>query len=209
MSSLNKYILGVLFLSALALGGLVYWYSIRSSKPCAGIQSYVPERDRDIIIQLFSDNWYWLVPDNDPFSIERFLDQSNNRQGNGPDDTKIFVYCHNGKPVGMVSYYKESLDAGRLRSIVIEQAQRGKGISEKLMDHAMNDMKKMGLSKVTLITRTNNQGAIKLYDKLNFVRTKERNGYVTFEKSIAQTSNSTTEKIQKTSLDQMDVQKAS
>lgn len=175
-------------LALLAVAGLGYWYT-HLNQACNGMALYSPARDKARLLTLFKDNWYWLVPEGSSFSAERFLDTGSKKaRGESEDDSKIFVYCADNKAVGFVSYYKENFYRGRLRFIAIDKDYRGRGYSEKLMDFALQDMHKMGLRLVQLVTRTNNEPAKKLYERLNFHEFWHDDHYVRFEKSLAQTT---------------------
>lgn len=157
-------------------------------RKCEGIVPYKPSRDKEFLLTLFADNWYWLVPEHSTFSAERFLTKSASYSPDAPldpDTSKIMVYCHDGKPIGFVAYDKQSFYKGRLRFIAIDQKYRGKGYSEKLMNYALQDMKKMGSTVVQLLTRTNNEAAQKLYKRLNFKSFWESSGFVRFEKELS------------------------
>lgn len=177
----NSLIIGSLLITSV----IAYWhYNSSIHRPCQGIQLYSPARDRQALITLFKDNWYWLIPDTTIFSVETFLDQNTKLQGTNKDDNKILVYCVDNKPIGMVAYYDDSYYRGQLRFIVVDKEYRGKGYSKELMNYALNDMKKRGLSKVRLLTRTNNDPARKLYLKLGFKELPPKGGYVEFEKDL-------------------------
>lgn len=170
-------------LAAVALGASIYWF--KSS--CEGIVPYSIQRDKDAMIALFKDNWYWLVPENTNFSMERFLTKSVHYSPSAPSDrdiSKIMVYCYEGKLIGFVAYDKESFYKGRIRFIVIDKKYRGQGYSEKLMDFAMRDLKNMGSTIVHLLTRTDNQAAQKFYERIGFNKYWQDDGFVKFEKAL-------------------------
>jgi RimJ/RimL family protein N-acetyltransferase len=167
--------------------GYLVWqhYRPQPTPTCQGIALYDIQRDRQEILRLFKENWYWLIPEDTPFSAEQFLDPHLlNRTGENKDASKIFVYCLENRPIGFVAYYKQSPTTARLRFIAVDQPYRGKGYSQELMNAALDDMKKEGITKVNLITRTNNQPARKLYTRLGFKQIEEEDGYVHFEKSL-------------------------
>lgn len=183
---LHRHIVRTVFVGlALCIIGLGYWYTHHSAQTCEGIALYNPTRDKQFLLKLFSDNWYWLVPHGLSFSAEKFLDRGTKKSaGETEEDSKIFVYCVQNKPVGFVAYHKELFYKGRLRFIAIDKDHRGRGYSEKLMNFAMDDMKNMGLRLVQLVTRTNNEPAKKLYNKLGFYDFWHDDQYVRFEKSL-------------------------
>lgn len=163
-----------------ALG--VLWYSQAQREQ---VVPYDAHKDRAALIQLFKDNWYWLIPEETPFSIEYYLDHKTPDQLVGDDESvSIDVYRVDGKTVGMVSYYPMSFYKGRLHFIVIDKAFRGRGISDKLMHHALDAMKKRGFTIVELITRVDNIPAQKLYFRFGFKEFYRDNRFVRFEKEL-------------------------
>ncbi len=58
---------------------------------------------------------------------------------------------------------------------------RGKGFAQKLMQYAIDDMRRLGAKKITLITRTSNTSAQKLYNRIGFKEIYRDEGYVYFE----------------------------
>jgi ribosomal protein S18 acetylase RimI-like enzyme len=179
----TKKIALIAMFSIVIIGLSAYFFT----RTCEGIVPYKPSRDKEFLLKLFADNWYWLVPEHSKFSAERFLTKSASYSENAPldpDSSKIMVYCHEDKPIGFVAYDKQSFYKGRLRFIAIDERYRGKGYSEKLMNYALEDMKKMGSTVVQLLTRINNEAAQKLYKRLNFKLLWEGNGFVRFEKEL-------------------------
>ena len=172
-----------------ALAGLVYYYSPMRSR--TGIMPYHAARDRTATIKMFRDNWYWLIadagkntnPEESPFSVEQYLDGGYIAKGEKRDET-IAVYCIDNNMIGLVSYYSESFYKGILHFIVVDPAHRGRGYAEKLLRHALEDMKKRGLSLVQLLTRCDNIPAQKLYTKLGFKEFWRDNNFVKFEKEL-------------------------
>lgn len=172
---------GVALLIFLGLGvGL--WYS-RSA--CDGVMPYVPERDREVIIKLFKDNWYWLIPEETPFSVEHFLDHKTPDQfGEEEGISSIYVYCQDHKTIGMISFYPMSFYKARLHFIVLDKAYRGRGISDKLLTFALRMMKEQEFTTVELITRVDNVSAQKLYERFGFKEFFRDSRFVRYEKEL-------------------------
>lgn len=161
---------------------LLIWQSIFTFK---NIDVYLPERDREAIITLFKDNWYWLIPEEEPFSVEYFLDHKTPDQFEGEDGiSTILVYRIKDQTVGMVSYYPMSFYKGRLHFIVIDKAYRGRGISDKLLAYALQQMKNKGFHVVDLLTRVDNIPAQKLYGRFGFKEYFRDNRFVRYEKEL-------------------------
>lgn len=170
----------VLTLGAIAVG--LFW----SSRPtCDDVLPYASERDRSAIIKLFTNNWYWLIPEETPFSVEYFLDHKTPDQ-NGTEDniSSIFVYCKDNKTVGMISFYPMSFYRARLHFIIVDKDYRGRGISDKLMRFALDQMKDRQFTKVELITRVDNIPAQNLYNRFGFKEFYRDNRFVRYEKEL-------------------------
>src|SRR5689334_21016841 len=87
------FLMGSLIAGIVLSGGLYFRFK---SNDCNGIAVYDAARDRDFILKLFKDNWYWLIPENSDFSPEYFLD--NRAPTEAPTDrgkSNIAVYCNN------------------------------------------------------------------------------------------------------------------
>jgi ribosomal protein S18 acetylase RimI-like enzyme len=162
--------------------GLGLWW--RSVSRAEHVVPYVAERDREAIITLFKDNWYWLIPEETPFSIEYYLDHKTADQDGEEGSSTIMVYRADDKTIGMISYYPMSFYKGRLHFIVVDKAYRGRGISDTLVQNALDAMKKRGFTIVELITRVDNIPAQKLYVRFGFKEFYRDNRFVRFEKEL-------------------------
>ena len=96
----------------------------------------------------------------------------------------IFVYRVHGKPVGFVTYYRESNYRGRIQFLAIARDYRRKGYAQKLLSYAIKDAAQHGMYIVELATRTTNHSAQRLYRQFKFHKTWEDSGFVGFEKSL-------------------------
>jgi ribosomal protein S18 acetylase RimI-like enzyme len=184
----NRFIYGMLTVTGIVvlIMGLSHW---RKSYSCNGIAHYNAQRDRQALLKLFRDNWYWLIPEGSLFNAEEFLDKHDpNLNAEGPEHTKIMVYCVNDKPIGFVGYHRESFYKGRIRFIAIDESYRGQGYSQKLMDYALQDLKAHGCVIVQLLTRTNNQRARQLYTQLGFKPYQSNDRFIYFEKTLEDAS---------------------
>lgn len=169
-------------LTVLGFGSGLVWY-LKSKHE--GIVPYEASRDQAAIVTLFKDNWYWLIPEETAFSVEDYLTHRSPDQGIGEDGSAvIFVYQIHNKTVGMVSYYPMSFYKGRLHFIVVDKGFRGRGISDKLLQYVLDQMKQRGFSIVELITRVDNIPAQKLYQRFGFKEFFRDNRFVRFEKEL-------------------------
>lgn len=141
----------------------------RRGKKCNGIVRYSIARDKEHILKLFADNWYWFVATGTYFDPEGFLNTGEKElQGKGKSDAKIFVYCLQGKPLAFISYYKLGT-LGKLQFVGNDKENTANyEYVEKLVQFALDDLRKMGANRVELLTRTDNLNDRALYKKLGF-----------------------------------------
>lgn len=89
-----------------------------------------------------------------------------------PENNVIFIICKiDNKIVGtaLLSTYKViSGYRGMVDDVVVDAAQRGKGIGRKLMAKLLDEGKKMGLDEILLFTGHHRAPAIALYTSLGF-----------------------------------------
>ncbi|MGO9876521.1 MAG: GNAT family N-acetyltransferase [Acidimicrobiia bacterium] len=67
-------------------------------------------------------------------------------------------------PIPTGSFHIANLD--------VEVAARGQGIGTQLLDHAEHEARRLGARRMSLITRTTNSTAIRLYERNGFVTTR-------------------------------------
>ncbi len=139
-------------------------------KNCNGVARYSIQRDKEEIIRLFNDNWYWLIATGTEFDPAMFLNTGDKQlRGKSKSDSKIFVYCVQGKPVAFIAYYKVGPHTGKFRFVGNNKYDdKNYEHVEQLVQFAINDLKKMGVYQIELITRLNNVRDIALYKKLGF-----------------------------------------
>ena len=146
-----------------------------------GNRIYQDERDT-MILDIFKTDRYWLVSSQD-YDPEFML---KNRAPN-KDDARYFgklnikVLYEKDEFVGFVAYYMKNFFIGQMLFIDVKSEFRGKGYAQQLMKYAIDDMKKMGATIISLVTRTSNESAQKLYKRLGFNVSFEEDGYVYFE----------------------------
>jgi ribosomal protein S18 acetylase RimI-like enzyme len=177
-----------LVLGIALLGGGVYYYQksslilVQDSR----ISPYDEARDTQEILDIFKENWYWLISSPD-YSPEFMLSQRapNNREPEYFGKLKIDVLRDHGKLVGFVTYYLKNPFEGWILFLAVKEEYRGKGYAKALMKHALNQLKKMGALKAHLLTRINNTNAQSLYRSLGFTTMFEDDeGFIYFEKPL-------------------------
>ena len=93
----------------------------------------------------------------------------------------IKVLRENDQFIGFVAYYMKNFFIGQLLFLAVKPEFRGKGYAQKLMQYAIEDLKKQGATMITLVTRTSNVAAQAVYKKAGFHVSHEEDGYVYFE----------------------------
>ena len=174
---------------ALSFAATVIYYYLPQPQQQAplrdNIVSFQADRDTKEILDIFEKDRFWLVssPDYDPAFMLK------NRAPN-KDDARYFgklnikVLYEMDKFVGFIAYYMKNFFIGTILFIDVKSEFRGKGYAQQLMQHAIADLKKQGASIITLVTRTSNESAQKLYKRLGFRVAHEEDGYVYFEKRV-------------------------
>jgi ribosomal protein S18 acetylase RimI-like enzyme len=159
MKKLNK----MAVFTTLATGMLFTFSFFFFSKDQLKVENYCYYRDKELVLDSFKTDWYWLIPDGQNFDPLTVFPEHGSKD-------KIKTLIESGKPVGYLAYHKEdNLDwAWRLRFLNIKPNKRNKGYAEKLINSAIDDIKKSGGKVIILMTRTNNPAARKLYKKLGF-----------------------------------------
>ena len=112
----------------------------------------------------------------EPYSVFTFRYFVNN----WPYLTYLAMDKRNGmKCVGLiVAQLKQNME-GYIAMLVVDQSQRRKGLGTKLVHHSISKMIKLGADLVMLETEIDNFAALKLYQKMGFVKDyKYRNYYL-------------------------------
>ena len=179
--SLSKKIVLALIL-ATSIGAGAYYYRTYVSE---GVHEYNAVTDKAFVVNLFKQDWYWLISDfsSKDYSVDHMLD---NRAASKEESGNLIikVYRANGIPVGFLAYYMKELFEGRLLFVAVDKTQRSKGYARKMVEYALNDLKKRGASVVRLITRTDNTAAQKLYKSMGFKEIWTDVAYMKFEKEL-------------------------
>jgi ribosomal protein S18 acetylase RimI-like enzyme len=162
--------------------GIGYYFIGQSSER---IVDFNQARDSAFILDLFKKDWYWLVGEGSDFDPEYMLKYS--ASSKKPEDIgnqTIKVMFVDNKPVGFIAYHKKKFYEGVIHFIDINEDFRSKGYGQKLLKYAIADLKKHGVTKITLVTRTNNYPAQAIYKKAGFKEVWQTNGFVYFEHRV-------------------------
>lgn len=171
---LNVKTVALLIFLILLVAGIFYFRPQQSP-----IVSYNAARDKEFIQQMFADEWYWFIPDNQNFSLEEIF---------MPDSLAIhqqqtikMAINEQGKPVGFIVYLMPKFYQGQIRFIGVHKDFRGQGHSKLLLTHAIQDLFQRGAKKITLMTRLINEPARALYEKMGFTETKRHDLYIDYQ----------------------------
>ena len=108
-----------------------------------------------------------------PFIRKYFL---NFRYDSNPYE-RMFCYKKNNKIIAFISY-SIIYERAELNYIVVDEKYRRKGIAQKLLDFALDDLKNNMVENFSLEVNVNNKDAIKFYLKNGFeIKTVRSNYY--------------------------------
>jgi ribosomal protein S18 acetylase RimI-like enzyme len=171
--------------SILLIGGTIGAYFYYQQLP--RIVEFDEERDTPFILDIFKNDWYWLVSEySTDFSPNYMLHYraSSKAPENLGNLTIKALYLKN-QPVGFVAYYKKNFYEGMILFLALLKEFRSKGYAYKLLQDAMNDLKSRFVTKIRLVTRTVNYPAIKLYTRAGFKETsRDDDGFVYFQYDV-------------------------
>lgn len=179
----KKIVIGILLLGIICAGfGHYYYFQNNVLK----IVDFNALRDTPFILERFQHDWYWLTAD-DSFSPQNMLEsQSSSKKYPHNKDLFIKMAYKGNKPVGFVIYYQKRFYLGHIRFIDLDPEFRSQGWAAKLLDYAVKDLIKRGVTKITLLTRTNNYPAQKLYTRYGFKETRRDDNFVDYEYLVPQ-----------------------
>ena len=81
------------------------------------------------------------------------------------------IFEESGNPAGMLTvgiYQTPSGHRAWIEDVVVDETYRGQGYGEKIVEHAINFIKKMSIDTITLTSNSSRIAANKLYQKLGF-----------------------------------------
>ena len=92
------------------------------------------------------------------------------------DDNKICIVAVDESLVGYI-YASFVLDEAEIGNICIVPECRGQGVGRLLIDSMVSDLKSRGVCKVFLEVESDNESAIRLYERSGFVNYNRRRDY--------------------------------
>jgi ribosomal protein S18 acetylase RimI-like enzyme len=163
----------------IAVGGGVgyYQYCCRTA-----IYDFVESRDKQFILDIFEKNWYWLVSEYSlDFSPEYMMhNRASSRDPQHVGNLTIKVLYAGTEPVGFTAYFKPKFYEGRVLFLAVREEFRSKGYGSQLLNYAIEALKKQGVNKIDLVTRSTNYAAQSVYKKAGFVQTSDDGSFVWF-----------------------------
>ena len=90
--------------------------------------------------------------------------------------SKYFIYEEKNNIIGFINY-SDLYDRFELNYIYVKEEFRNKGIASKLMNKMLEEGNIKKIDNITLEVNVNNESAITLYKKYNFIERATRKGY--------------------------------
>ena len=170
-------------------GPLISWQQKQEHTTANSIiKAYDQTRDLPAILEIFQKDWYWLIASKPEYSQEfveyMFKNSTPNKDPRYMGKLITKVLYENDQLVGFTSYYMKNFFIGIILFVVVKPEFRGKGYAQQLMKSAIEDLKQQGASLITLVTRTTNESAQKLYKRLGFTASYDQDGFVYFELKV-------------------------
>jgi ribosomal protein S18 acetylase RimI-like enzyme len=100
-------------------------------------------------------------------------------------ESVMFLALENGAGIGFTQLYPSFTSVGMARiwilnDLYVDEASRGKGVAEQLIQHALHYSRTTGRKKVILSTAHTNTQAQRLYERMGF----DRDAFYNYEKTI-------------------------
>lgn len=105
-----------------------------------------------------------------PWSYESFADTINR------EDTIYLAAEENGEILGYLGIWK-SLEEGEITNVAVKSGFRGRGIGRSLLETAIEEAGRVGITALTLEVRISNKRAIHLYESMGFQNVGVRPGF--------------------------------
>lgn len=81
---------------------------------------------------------------------------------------EIFVALERGEVVGTCAAVPHGADEYEIAKLAVDPACRGQGIARLLVEHAMRYIRSTGVSRIILVSNSQLQPALRLYESLGF-----------------------------------------
>lgn len=164
----KHHIVLMILLGVLAALSIVYLVNDSPPDPNV-IRAYDEKKDFAALTPMIKENLFWLSERPD-FSAEKFLMwRAPNFDPSRKGQATIDVIEFEGQTAGFIAYYKRSPAHGFIWLFAVGEQFRRRGLGDRLMQHALKQLKKQGAQYVTLTTRLHKTPALQLYQKNGFV----------------------------------------
>lgn len=176
----KRHIVLLTLLSALTIVSIIYFQDDADGKT-AVIRPYQPEKDFNTLVKIMNDNRFLLTERTGFYPEKILMNQAPTDEPEKKGLVKIDVIETDDTTAGFIAYYKKSREHGFIWLLAVGKEFRGRGLGEKLLAHALLNLKRQGATYATLATRLINKPALKLYTKMGFVETNrnEERGIIT------------------------------
>lgn len=164
----KRHIALLILLGLLATLSIVY-ISNDQPKENISIRRYDQAKDFEALVAIINADLYWLSERPD-FSPEKFLLwRAPNFDPSRKGQAIIDVIEVDHATAGFIAYFKKSPQHGFIWLFAIDKNFRRRGLGEKLIEHALAELKRQGAQYATLTTRLHKTPALSLYQKIGFV----------------------------------------
>ncbi len=175
----RKLIIAIVLAGSIGSAGV--WYYIHQTPTL--IYDLNLDQDTQPILDIFTSDSYWLDANYDTTQdkYRRMLRYGYvNDNPMYPGKLKFKVLRDQGIFVGFTAYYKKTPQVGIILFVAVKPNMRGKRYGEILVKTALEELKKLGVREVELVTRVSNHAAQKLYKRCGFHETFRDTEYVGF-----------------------------
>jgi ribosomal protein S18 acetylase RimI-like enzyme len=110
----------------------------------------------------------------DPSGCQRLMQEISAKDGFLPEATWLAISTDgpDDEPCGTIQGIRSTNKYGGIQNVGITPAHRGRGLGTALIFAALTGFQQVGLSRVYLEVTAQNDGAVRLYKRLGFRRTK-------------------------------------
>lgn len=155
----------IIFLASFLIIVLTTYYL----KPLYKIEEYNEKIDRQAVIDIFYDNWYWMVTDEIKRETYPFIENLDKKMFSGHPVT-IKVARVKGKTAGVLMWHPtDHKDIAQVLFLIVDKNYRRLGIAKGLLLNAMKEIEKNGYKKIYLLTRQDNMRSQNLYKSTGFI----------------------------------------
>lgn len=168
LDRIKKRHIALLILLAIGAAFTIFYFNSDQPKDPVSVRSY-EKKDFQPVLKIMNDNKFWISEHADLSGEKVLTFKAPNNDMSKKGQASIDVVAVNDEAVGFIAYYRKSFLEGRIWLLAIDKDSRKKGFGERLIDHALMELKKKGATYVTLAAKTINKPAISLYQKMGFV----------------------------------------